>query len=138
MKHDPHLVWLAKEPTLRLNPKEGKKRELGDGEVISVKVKGNAIVAKMNWDERVAENTLVLPLGFENEIAVHELGTFLMNGEEVEITPALGVKSREWGVHSQKSDVRSQEPLGGSQQRGIGNQEREMRSPDPEISNPQE
>lgn len=138
MKHDPHLIWLASEPQVRLNPDEGKKRGLKDDTLIEVQANGNSIIAKLKWDVRVADHTLVLPLGFEKEIAVHELGTSLINGLEVEIFQAHDRKSPGWGVKSQKLEIKSQQSGGGSPQQGIGNQEREMRSPDPEVSNPQE
>lgn len=88
MKHDPHLVWVAKEPSLRLNPKEGRERGIQDGDVVRVKANGNSCLAKVKWDEGVAEKALVLPLGFEKEIPVHDLGSNLLNGMAVEIAKA--------------------------------------------------
>jgi NADH-quinone oxidoreductase subunit G len=85
MEHDPHLVQLAKEPRLKVHPQEGKKRGLEEDDDVRVTANGNSIVAKIRFDERVAENTIVIPLGFEKEIPVHELGTNLMNGLAVEI-----------------------------------------------------
>lgn len=85
MNHDPHLIRLAKEPMLRLQMQEGMKRGLQDGDTVRVSANGSAIMAKVNFDERVAQGTIVLPLGFEQKIPVHELGTYLMNGLQVEI-----------------------------------------------------
>lgn len=86
MCHDSHLIKMAKEPKLRLNPKDGTKRGIGDGDIVRLNANGSTITAKIKWDERVAENTLVIPLGFEKEIPVHDLGTNLMNGLSVEIS----------------------------------------------------
>lgn len=130
MTHDPHLVWLAKEPRLRLSPKEGNKRGLQDNDTVRVSANGHSIVAKIKFDEQVAQGTIVLPLGFEKEIPIHELGPHLINGLPVEINRETETQSHEWGVGSQQFDVRRQEePKGGSQKQGIGNQEREMRNP---------
>ncbi len=129
MKHDPHLIWLAKEPMLRLQDQEGLKQGLKDGDTVRVSANGNSIVAKVRFDKRVAEGTIVLPLGFEHEIPVHELGTGLMNGMQVKISRETETQSREWGVKSQKFEVRRQESGAGSQQQGLGNQEREIRNP---------
>lgn len=85
MKHDPHLFKLVKEPRFRLTSKEGIKRGLKDHESVRVSVNGNSIEGKIKFDEGVAEGTIVIPLGFEDEIPVHELGTRLTNGLEVEI-----------------------------------------------------
>lgn len=85
MKHDPHLVWLAKEPRLRLSPEEGTQRGLQDDGMVRVTANGNSIVAKIKFDKQVAKGTIVLPLGFEQEIPVHDLGTRLVNGMQVEI-----------------------------------------------------
>jgi NADH-quinone oxidoreductase subunit G len=134
MKHDPHLVWMAKEPKLRLSPKEGAKRGLNDEDTVRISVNGNSIVAKIKFDERVAEGTVVIPLGFEKEIPVHELGIRLMNGLPVEIRRETEQPSREWGVESQKFEARRLQPGGGSQQQGVGNQEREMWNPRKEPS----
>lgn len=85
MKHDPHLVGLVKEPRLRLSFKEGIKRGLQDDDRVRLIANGNSIVAKVKFDEQVAEGTIVIPLGFEKEIPVHELGPRLVNGLPVEI-----------------------------------------------------
>lgn len=129
MKHDPHLVWLAKEPRLRLSSKEGIKRGLNDDDTVRISANGNSIVAKIKFDEQVAAETIIIPLGFEKEVPVHELGTRLMNGLPVEIRRETERHSREWGVESQNFEVRRKQQGGGSQQQGIGNQEREMWNP---------
>ena len=86
MTHDPHLVWMAKEPRLRLSPEEGIKRGLQDNDTVRVSANGRSIVAKIKFDDQVAKGTLVVPLGFEKEIPAHEFGNRLMNGLPVEIS----------------------------------------------------
>ncbi len=89
MKHDSHLLELAKEPCLRLFPQEGKKRGIHDGDMVCVTASHNTIRAKVKLDARVAEGTIVFPIGFEKEIAIHELGINLMNGSTIDIRPLL-------------------------------------------------
>jgi len=85
MQHDPHLIQLSKEPKLRLSFKESLKRGLQDNDIVQINVNGNSIVAKIKLDDQVAEGAVVIPLGFEKKIPVHELGTCLMNGLQVEL-----------------------------------------------------
>jgi NADH-quinone oxidoreductase subunit G len=84
MKHNPHLIQLSKEPRVRLHPKEAQTRGIQDGEMVSIHANGNSITAKVHVDKRVAEKTVVLPLGFE-EVPVQELGVNLLNGLTVEL-----------------------------------------------------
>lgn len=84
MQHDSHLVKLAKDPRARLHPDEGKKRGIQDGDKVQIKANGNEISAIVKWDDKVAKNTIILPLGFE-EIPVHDLGPNLMNGMIVDL-----------------------------------------------------
>lgn len=84
MKHNPHVIQLAKEPAVRIHPNEGIKRSLNHGDIICLKANGNSITAKLKFDKKVSEGTIVLPLGFD-EIPVHELGTNLLNGLNIEI-----------------------------------------------------
>lgn len=85
MQHNPHVSQLVKEPFVRLHPQEGKKRGIQDGDAVKLSANGNAICAKIKWDQRVAPNTIVLPFGFP-EIPVHELGANLFNGFEIEVS----------------------------------------------------
>lgn len=85
MRHNPHLGQLAKDPYVRLSPAEGFKRNIHDGDSVQIKANGNAITAKVKLDKRVAEGTLVLPLGFD-EVPVHNLAMTLVNGLAVELT----------------------------------------------------
>lgn len=89
MKHDSHLVQLVKNPSGRLHPEEGAKRGIQDGDRVHVKANGNAISVTIKFDDRVAKNTIILPLNFD-EIPVQELGTNLMNGMLVEVELGLG------------------------------------------------
>ncbi|WP_068470250.1 NADH-quinone oxidoreductase subunit NuoG [Candidatus Protochlamydia phocaeensis] len=84
MKHDPHVIRLVKEPRVRLHPFEGAKRGLQDGEMALLTANGRSITAKLRLDKRVAEGTVVLPLGFE-KIPVHEFDANLLNGLLVDI-----------------------------------------------------
>lgn len=79
MKHDPHLIQLAKEPRVRLHPIDGAKRGVHQNDQITLSVGNNAITAKVKLDDRVAEGTVVIPLGFD-QVPAHELGTNLLNG----------------------------------------------------------
>ncbi len=87
MEHDPHLIWLAKEPRVRLNIFEGAKRRLKDGDKVRIKANGQEISAAIKLDKGVANGTAVLPLGFA-KVPVHELGTHLWNGLVIEIPGA--------------------------------------------------
>lgn len=84
MKHNPHLIQLAKEPRIRLHPQDGAKRGLQNGQRVTVKANNSTLSAKVKLDDKVAEGTVVLPLGFE-ECPVRELGANLMCGCAVEI-----------------------------------------------------
>jgi NADH-quinone oxidoreductase subunit G len=84
MKHNPHAVWLAKEPKARLHPQEGVKKGIKDGDAIKITSNGASISATVKLDDKVAMGTTVLPMGFE-ELPVHELGLQLFNGIPIEI-----------------------------------------------------
>lgn len=85
MKQNPHLIQLSKEPKARLSSAEGKKRGIVSGDKVRLNINDNSITAKIILDDRVADATLVLPLGFE-ELPVHSLAINLLNGLPVEIT----------------------------------------------------
>lgn len=84
MKHNPHVIQLAKEPRVRIHPQEGSKRGIKDGDRVNIKADGNTISAKIKLDEGISHGTVVLPLGFE-QVPVHELGANLLNGLVVEL-----------------------------------------------------
>lgn len=85
MKHNPHLIQLAREPRARLHPDEGLKRGIQDGDLIFLNHQGHSISAKVTFDKGVAEKTIVLPLGF-SDLPVQELNTQLLNGLLLEIS----------------------------------------------------
>lgn len=84
MKQNLHLVQLVKEAKVRIHPNEGKKREIQNGDLVRLSANGHSIRAKIQWDDRVAEETIVLPLTFE-EVPVRELANQLLNGMTIEI-----------------------------------------------------
>lgn len=84
MKHNPHLGQLAKEAFSRIHPREAVKRNIQDNSVVTIKTLQGSIRSPIKWDSRVAEGTLVIPLGFD-EIPAHELAMHLRNGVEVQI-----------------------------------------------------
>lgn len=84
MKHNPHVVWLAKEPRVRIHPVEGIKHGLQEGMTVRISSNKNAISAIVKFDEKVASGTVVMPLGFD-QVPVYELSTHLYNGLPIEI-----------------------------------------------------
>lgn len=86
MKHNPHVVELSKNPTVRLHPREALDRHLQEGPV-SIRANGSTIQANLRFDEKVSHGTLVIPLGYP-EILVHDLADNLFNGLSVEIRGA--------------------------------------------------
>ena len=76
MQHDSHVIQLVKEPGIRMHPAEAQKRGLQNGQAVRV---NDTFSAKVQCDKRVAENTVVLPLGFP-EIPVQNLNLNLLNG----------------------------------------------------------
>ncbi len=80
MQHDPHVIELAKEPYVRLNPADLMSRGLKDGDEVSI----HSITAKVKFDPKVAAGTAVIPLGFP-ELQVQELSVNLLNGMNIEI-----------------------------------------------------
>ncbi len=84
MKHNPHVIQLAKEPMVRIKSKEGVKRGIKAGQTIKLSANGNKVAAKVKFDDGVAAGTIVLPLGFD-QLPVHDLGIKLLNGMNIEI-----------------------------------------------------
>lgn len=85
MKHNPHVIKLAKEPKVRIHPVEGAKRGIQNGDMVRVTANGNSIPGKVKLDKGVSEGVVVLPLGFD-QLPVHELGVNLLNGMPVEVS----------------------------------------------------
>ncbi len=88
MLHNEHLVELAKPPRIRIHPMEASKRNLKDGDTITIRSNGRAVTGAIKFDKRVAKETVVLPLGFP-ELPVHDLGINLLNGLVVEMTDSV-------------------------------------------------
>lgn len=84
MKHNSHLVQLAENPKIRVNRAECLKRGIQDGDQVRLSANNNTILAQIKEDAKVADETCVLPLGFE-ECPVQELGLNLKNGLAIEI-----------------------------------------------------
>lgn len=79
MQHDPHLIHLAKEPRVRMNKEEGLRKGFEEGEEIKLRSNEGVIRAKLRFDQNVADETVVVPLGYP-EMGVHNLGGSLLNG----------------------------------------------------------
>lgn len=85
MRHNSHLIQLAKEPRARISPIEAAQRNIKHGDTVHIHAKnGKSISVKIKFDKGVAEGTLVLPVGFD-EIPVYELEANLINGLEIEL-----------------------------------------------------
>jgi NADH-quinone oxidoreductase subunit G len=69
---------------VRIHPKEGSSRQLRDGQSVSLSANGTQIEALLKFDGCVAEETIVLPMGFA-EIPVYDLSDTLLNGLQVDL-----------------------------------------------------
>lgn len=88
MNHDVHLRELVKKPFVRINPLDAFKRNIANGNRISVAIKENSVMGIAKLDEKISPGTIVLPLGFA-ELPVHNLGLHLRNGMPIEINQML-------------------------------------------------
>lgn len=84
MMEGPHIRGLIKEPRAKIHPNVATNRKLKDGDLIKVTSNGKTLSVRAEIDSKVADKTIVLPLGFVN-VPVHEWGTNLLNGLTVEI-----------------------------------------------------
>lgn len=84
MRHNTHLIQLVKEPAIRLSSNEGKKRGIRTGDHIRVSANGTSFTAKAKLDDKVADGTVVLPLGFK-DVPSQELSRNGLNDFVVEI-----------------------------------------------------
>lgn len=84
MRHNSHLSKLTKDPKVRIHPEEGNKRSLKDGDAVKLSCHEEVIDAIVTLDRRVAEGTLLLPLGFD-QLNVCALSPYLINGEKVTV-----------------------------------------------------
>lgn len=85
MKENVQLVQLAKAPRIRLHPSDAQKRTICENDTVTVHTSNKSINAVVHLDKQVASQTVVLPLGFAGQLAVHELGPELINGLPVYI-----------------------------------------------------
>ena len=84
MRHNEHLSKLVKPPRVRIHPLEGIKRGIKDNQSVDVNANSHSIKAIVHLDEKIAANTIVLPLGFP-EFPVQNLDSKLENGLIVEL-----------------------------------------------------
>jgi NADH-quinone oxidoreductase subunit G len=84
MKHNAHLGQSAKDPRIHVHPHVADRFKLENGERIRVSSNGLYVTGKVKVCDSVAEETVVIPLGFQ-VIPAHELGVELFNGMPVEI-----------------------------------------------------
>lgn len=84
MKHDPHVFELAKEPFLLIHPLDAIKIKIQSGDVVRLKSEEGFIEAMIKLDSKVAEGTVVIPIGFD-KINPYNLSKNLINGCEIEI-----------------------------------------------------
>lgn len=87
MRHNEHLAKLAKSPKVRMNEKESETRGLKNGDAILIATQDKSIQGYLEIDKSVADETVVLPLGFP-ELFVHNLSDSLFNGMAVSIKGA--------------------------------------------------
>lgn len=85
MRHDSHLIQLAKEGCVRIHHYDGESMGIKEGDNVRIKNNDKAITARVRLDKRVSRGTIVLPIGIQ-QVPVYELGPNLMNGLEIEIT----------------------------------------------------
>lgn len=82
MKHNVHVSELAKEPGVRIHPEEAHRRKLEENKSVTLTHRDHSITAKLNFDPGVAENTVVIPLGFD-QISAYEISDNMVNGVPV-------------------------------------------------------
>lgn len=85
MRHNPHLIQSAAASEVRIHPEEGKGRGLADGGLVTIGEAEHFCIARLKWDERVARQTLVCPVGLDEKLPVHELGMSLYSGMALQI-----------------------------------------------------
>lgn len=81
MKHDPHVIKLAKEPRVRIHPFDAAKRGLKEGDGV---ILNNITKTKVKLDFKVAEGAIVIPMGYA-QIPVRDLSTLLLNNVPITI-----------------------------------------------------
>ncbi len=83
MKHDKHLSRLAKDPKVSMSMETAAKFDAKNGDFVRICHQGNSIVGELRIDSQVADETVVLPEGFD-QLPIYELGN-LFNGSKVTI-----------------------------------------------------
>lgn len=87
MKHNPHLIQLAKQPKVRIHPNVAEKYGIAQGGEVLISAEGKSLVALASLDKTVSEAVVVLPLGFD-QLPTYELGANQMNGLSITLTKA--------------------------------------------------
>lgn len=88
MQHNLHLRNLAKDPKVRINPTEGEKRQLQDGDTVTLSHNGKTIGAIVTLDSRISMGTILLPLGF-SELNSYEFNPYLLNDVAIGVVKQL-------------------------------------------------
>lgn len=89
MQHKTHVSKLAKEPFIRISPKDGQARGVEDGDPVTLSAENSAVQGKVRLDATVCEGVVVIPLGFK-ELKVHNLNCPLVNGLSVHLNAIAG------------------------------------------------
>ncbi|MFI0434295.1 MAG: NADH-quinone oxidoreductase subunit NuoG [Parachlamydiaceae bacterium] len=87
MNHNLHLRKLVKQPMFRLSAKEGERQGIREGQRVRLGANGRFLDGDVQFDEQVVDGVVVIPMGFEKEMPIYELGFPLMNGLKVHIFP---------------------------------------------------
>lgn len=85
MKHNPHLIQLAKQPKVRLSPADAKKYGVSNGDKVSIAANGTSVTAIASVDKTISEGVAVLPTGFD-QLPTYELGANRLNGLSITLT----------------------------------------------------
>lgn len=80
MSRNPHLSGMSKDPVFLIHPAEAQKRGLEEGMEVVV----GTVHGKLHCDAKVAEQTIVLPVGYP-QVPVADLNLGWINGLPVEI-----------------------------------------------------
>lgn len=85
MNHNSHVKMMVKEARARIHPLDAEKRNLKDGDEVSLSSNDKSIKGKIKVDKTLSEGVIVLPLNF-TDLPVQELGPYLWNGMSIKIT----------------------------------------------------
>ncbi len=84
MQHNPQLSEMCDDACVLINSTEATKRNLHCGDTVSLEHGNGTITAKLKVSPKVANGTLVVPLGFK-AIPTQEWGINILNGAEITI-----------------------------------------------------